>query len=91
MNDDEVVVVVVVGTAEIGVLSAVTGAAAAGLLLPQSPLNGEYDLPLGDDVDDDQEVGAVGAKGIGALDVITGAAAGLAPTLLGAPPQVDGQ
>ena len=58
------------GAAEIGALA--TGAAELALvaLLPQSPPNGEYDLPLDDDAvndDGDEKVGAVGAAGIGAL------------------------
>ena len=44
-----------------------------GTPFPQSPPNGEYDLPLDDDDadedddDDDEKLGAVGAAGIGAL------------------------
>ena len=48
-----------------------------GTPFPQSPPNGEYDLPLddddaGNDDDDDERGGAVGAAGIGAF--ATGAA-----------------
>ena len=71
-DDDGDEMVGAVGTAEIGALA--TGAGAAGLalvaLFPQSPPNGEYDLPLDDDAMDDggdEKVGAVGAAGIGAL------------------------
>ena len=68
MDDDGNEKVGAVDAAGIGAFSTSAAGIVLGELLPQSPPNGEYDLPLDDD--DDEKVGAVDDTGATGLALV---------------------